>query len=1123
MLTTLRTFAWIGILSCAFALNGQQAAGTQKSASPPVPADCFGPPVLEARPDVLARPNATSSAWGCVPPYDMPVYTPPPDDSAVFGSLLEAAGYTVTAKASWLGAAAGSFCGGPEKQMVLMQNRAPFFSIMDGPTPHQRRRGGTVSLLSNTSHPWRAVAAGNLDGGPEDEIVAVRQVTAAGVPDLVVAKISTCSCSILDEVSGNCGIPTVIASTAIGNPSNSDWVGAAVGNFDGNGKQIALLKRRHSNLFLVKLRQQNSQSSLQVSYSDDLDLAGTTPSSWKALAAGDIDHDGMDELIAVRQVNDGRSPTVLAYKWDRANAKFRLYATSAFGNNGNSNWTAAAVGDFNADGRQAIVLVKNRHSNFVVLDLVPGATQLRTLATHDLDSKSGQNWTGLAATDWLHGDQSAAELIAVRAVNGGFRTSLFVYGNPFQRAARDSGLEGTKSQWANTGSIEDLKTWLRGTHTNAFFWLLNGPGDYRNLLEFLFATKDWGVDGKQLRVWVTLVPPRYVTAVNGAPDGDCSQPEASSRSSFDPFEFFQDDLRHVPAITAEGTIANVDDRIAACKDMLGWASLIGRLAKDYPHLVGLAIDDFSEQFDQPFTPDTIAQIEARMRARSPWLNFAPLVYYPLRNDSRWKDVGLTLDSMVYFFRNEKKKQPCMIGNTAECERTVDRAPGEIAEMIPLLPAGRKMLLGIYFVGLWSEGPPNAGKAPTPRYDYDLARLGLNLPSLGGAMAYGLECPGAPLLDGSFANCSDPNYHLTCTDFNFLDHRYCALRQAYGGKPQHVTHSDLIPNGPSAAGDPVAYFVSADGTHHVIYRSGNNHLQELWWTTGPVGRGDITPNGPTARGDPAAYFIAADGTQHVIYRGGNGHLHELWWGTGPVGQGDLTPNGPTAASNPAAYFVAADGTQHVIYRGGNGHLHELWWTTGPVGQGDLTPNGGAAVGDPSAYFVAGDGTHHVIYRRNNGHLYELWWTTGPVGQGDLTPNGPAAAGNPSASFATAEGTNHVIYRGSNGHLHELWWSGAGAVGHGDLTALSNTPPAQSDPSVYYAAADGTNHVIYRGAAGRVHELVWTRGVVTHNDLTALAAAVPDAVGDPAAYFATDGTHHVIYRSSDGHLHELKWSN
>jgi hypothetical protein len=78
-------------------------------------------------------------------------------------------------------------------------------------------------------------------------------------------------------------------------------------------------------------------------------------------------------------------------------SRFELFATSTFGNNGNSDWTSAAAGDFNADGRKAVVLVKNAHSNFVVLDLPQGTRELRVLATADLDSASGQDWRGLAA------------------------------------------------------------------------------------------------------------------------------------------------------------------------------------------------------------------------------------------------------------------------------------------------------------------------------------------------------------------------------------------------------------------------------------------------------------------------------------------------------------------------------------------------------------------------------------------------------------------------------------------------------------------------------------------------------------------------------------------------------
>jgi hypothetical protein len=35
-------------------------------------------------------------------------------------------------------------------------------------------------------------------------------------------------------------------------------------------------------------------------------------------------------------------------------------------------------------------------------------------------------------------------------------------------------------------------------------------------------------------------------------------------------------------------------------------------------------------------------------------------------------------------------------------------------------------------------------------------------------------------------------------------------------------------------------------------------------------------GSIVAGAPSAYTVAADGTQHVIYRSGDGHLHEFSW-------------------------------------------------------------------------------------------------------------------------------------------------------------------------------------------------------------------------------------------------------
>jgi hypothetical protein len=682
---------------------------------------------------------ATAHAQQALPtPWLVPSFVHrPPNDDVVFASLLEAARQS---DSDWVDVAAGNFCGGAEKELVLIKNSHSNFSILRGPAPFAI---ASSDLSSSSSHPWRAVAAGNLDGGVYDEIVAIRKVTSPGVPDLVVAKADGASCEM----------STVIASAPIGNPSNSEWVGAAVGNFDGTGrKQIALLKAAHSNFFFVKL---TPTGELTVFHESDLDSSPTQP--WKVLAAGDIDGDGVDELIVARQANDGHSATVLAYKWNGSG--FSLFATSGFGNDGNSDWSGAAVGDFNGDGRNAIVLVKNQHSNFVVLDYPGSATELRILSTSDLDSVKGQDWRGLAATNWLSAD--ASQLIAIRAAHGDYHTSLFVYGDPFYRFARDTALDGTKGAWQIFSPENPVPSpnpkfpipndmlikVLSKTHTNTYNWDLMFRGDYLRLVEFLDATKGLLIDGRQLRVWVSLVGPSGVVTDPDPKKFSCSFPEESPLTAWSEADFFRSGLK-----------------VASCKDYLGWASLIGRLAQDYPHLVGIGIDDFLHHLED-FSGDEIAELESRMRSQAPWLNFVPTAYYGDLKDKHRPDLGQTLDTMLFYFRNESEHE-CLAGVCGEA--SVGNAPGEFAYMGGFLPAGRKLQVGVYFGTLFSLSPP---EEPSARYDFDLLSLILDSPWLGGATIYASHTLG----DGTAAPCGGLDY---------LDSgkKNCTLMQAYGSKP-----------------------------------------------------------------------------------------------------------------------------------------------------------------------------------------------------------------------------------------------------------------------------------------------------------------------------------------------------
>jgi hypothetical protein len=163
-----------------------------------------------------------------------------------------------------------------------------------------------------------------------------------------------------------------------------------------------------------------------------------------------------------------------------------------------------------------------------------------------------------------------------------------------------------------------------------------------------------------------------------------------------------------------------------------------------------------------------------------------------------------------------------------------------------------------------------------------------------------------------------------------------IRSLYWGPDGHLGQDDLsgYAGTPTASGDPFAWYTAADDTHRVVYRAGNGHLFELFWPdVTPVQGRDLTTlsGAPPAVDNPTGGYNAADNTQHVIFKSGDGKLHELWHflGETDVHHADLTIayGAPSAADRPFYYSSPWAPNQHVAYRGTNGHIYELLWQLG----------------------------------------------------------------------------------------------------------------------------------------------------------------------------------------------------
>ncbi|WP_190756840.1 hypothetical protein [Microcoleus sp. FACHB-68] len=323
------------------------------------------------------------------------------------------------------------------------------------------------------------------------------------------------------------------------------------------------------------------------------------------------------------------------------------------------------------------------------------------------------------------------------------------------------------------------------------------------------------------------------------------------------------------------------------------------------------------------------------------------------------------------------------------------------------------------------------------------------------------------------------------------------------------------------GDPVGYSLNGQ---HIVYRGEDGHIYELWFDRNEWKQTNLTKaaNAPLAAGNPTGYSL---GSLHVVYRGNDNHIHELWFDGDQWKHTDLTleAQAPPAAGEPVGYVLES---QHVLYRSSDGHIHELWFDADQWKHTNLTQEAQAplAAGDPSGYSL---GSLHVVYRGEDGHIHELWFAPDALNNKwrheDLTEatKAPLAAGEPVGYVLKSL---HVLYRGADGQIHELWFDTKAfnkKWRHSNLTEAAKAPLAAGDPTGYSL---GSLHVVYRGNDNQIHELWFdNKGFNQEWEYTNLTeeAKAPPAAGDPSGYVL--GSQHVVYRGEDGKIHELWFDN
>ena len=295
-------------------------------------------------------------------------------------------------------------------------------------------------------------------------------------------------------------------------------------------------------------------------------------------------------------------------------------------------------------------------------------------------------WQAVTAAPWLaHSSGGELQLIGAVAppVNASdFVVSLIVYGSARHFAMRAQQLEGARSHfgWPTSEGIAAMPGQLNRSHANTNFFLVGPTQSYTNLVDHLIDTAGFHVDGRQVIVILTLMPPPYA---NGRVPPDDPRTELNETRAFD----------------KEPCWANAE-RGAACgqhyENYAAWGEVAGRLSLQFPHLSGLCLEEFGNSTASGVThhaslwPQTVAGITSSMRRYSPAMSLIGGFYYtdtgchwgdscanakPLccgqtRLFTYRPDLALAIDTVVYWFRNDGfigGANPCAAGGFV-CDR-----------------------------------------------------------------------------------------------------------------------------------------------------------------------------------------------------------------------------------------------------------------------------------------------------------------------------------------------------------------------------------------------------------------------------------------------------------------------
>ncbi|WP_131327921.1 FG-GAP repeat domain-containing protein [Chryseobacterium vrystaatense] len=248
----------------------------------------------------------------------------------------------------WRGVAKGNFDDDNDDEFVSIRN---YDGMISASEPYNKNfRSVATTKMYGASYNWKGLAAGDFFGDNKSEIIALSDHTDYNQNGFYVLKIE------------NNAIVEHAKYTGWG--AQSDWVGVTAGNFISGGKDDVITVRNFNKEVAVH---KFNGTDLQSVFTNTLNFPANA--KIKAIASGNLDNDVKDEIVLLVDADDNNSihNGIHVYDIDDNGVMTKVAAYTGWGSA--SDWKGLAVGDIDGDGVNEIVAHRNFDGEYRVFKL----------------------------------------------------------------------------------------------------------------------------------------------------------------------------------------------------------------------------------------------------------------------------------------------------------------------------------------------------------------------------------------------------------------------------------------------------------------------------------------------------------------------------------------------------------------------------------------------------------------------------------------------------------------------------------------------------------------------------------------------------------------------------------